>query len=123
LDFAALRRQIADLAQTHGGLMSARRLEYTYQVRLAIGAAAIPLGLAGLTVAVARRGHWRALLGFGILVAYWTVMVAEGYAANQLIDAGGFFPEYLCAWTPNLITLIAASAFLCVRQSALSIRH
>jgi len=112
-----LRRQIVDLERTRGGGASARRLEYTYQVRLAIVAAAVPLALADLAVAVPRRGSRRVLLALWILVAYWTLMAYEQSAVNGLIDRGGFFPEYFCAWTPNAILLIVASATLLSRRS------
>jgi hypothetical protein len=122
-DQATLRQEIEDLKHTRGGEVPARRLEYTYQLRLAIVAAAIPLGLAGLAVSVTRRGRGRVLLSIAILVTYWALMAFEERTANTLIGSGGFLPEYLCAWTPNLITLIAASAFLRVRRSAFAIQH
>jgi hypothetical protein len=109
---STLRRQIENLRRTRGGEASARRLEYTYQLRLAIVAAAIPLGVAGLVVAVPRRGSRRALLGIGILVAYWMLMAYEERAVARLIEQGGFLPEYLCAWTPNAVLLIASAATL-----------
>jgi lipopolysaccharide export LptBFGC system permease protein LptF len=112
-----LRRQIDDLERTRGGEASGRHLEYAYQLRLAIVAAAIPLAVAGLVVAVPRRSSRRLLLAVGILVAYWTVMVYEQAVVKALIDSGGLLPEYLCAWTPNAILMIAASATLLSRRS------
>jgi lipopolysaccharide export LptBFGC system permease protein LptF len=112
-----LRRQIDDLKRTRGGEASARRLEYTYQLRLAIVAAAIPLAVAGLVVAPLRRGSRRVLLAIGILVAYWALMASDERAVQALIDSGGFIPEYLCAWTPNAILLIVSCAILAVRHT------
>jgi hypothetical protein len=115
MNLTELRRQIADLKRTGGGA-SARRLEYTYQVRLGIVAAAIPLALAGLAVAVPRSGSRRVLLAIGILVAYWALMAYEKSAVQALINSGGFFPEYFCAWTPNAILLIVAATLLSRRS-------
>jgi hypothetical protein len=117
MHLSELRRQIDDLERTRGGEASARRLEYTYQLRLAIVAAAIPLGVAGLVVAVARRGSRRLMLAVGILVAYWALMAYEEGAVQTLIDSGGLLPEYLCAWTPNAILLIVSFAILGVRHT------
>jgi hypothetical protein len=51
------------------------------------------------------------------VAAYWSLMLVEDSVANAQIVRGGFLPEYLCAWTPNLLMLIASSAVLAVRHS------
>jgi lipopolysaccharide export LptBFGC system permease protein LptF len=117
MDHSSLKRQIASLIRTPGGQRSARRLEYSYQLRLAIVAAAFPLGLAGLAVSVCQRGGRRALSILGIVIGCWTLMALAERTFNALIDADGLFPEYLCAWAPNAILLTTASATLVVKRS------
>jgi lipopolysaccharide export LptBFGC system permease protein LptF len=115
-----LRRQIDDLKRTPGSEAFGRRLEYDYQLRLAIVAAAIPLAVAGLVVAVPRRSSRRLLLAVGVLVAYWALMACGEAIVKAPTDI--FVPEYLCAWAPNAILLIACCATLGVwhRRNRLS---
>jgi lipopolysaccharide export LptBFGC system permease protein LptF len=116
-DWTSLRRQIENLRRDADGIPAAR-LEYAYQLRLAIGVAAIPLGLAGLAISTFVVGRRRPLLtGIGVLFAYWVFMMVEETTAKRLITTGGFYPEYLCPWTPNLIVVIAATAVLFSRRS------
>jgi lipopolysaccharide export LptBFGC system permease protein LptF len=113
-----LRRRIEGLRRADPGGSAAARLEYTYQRRLAIGVAALPLGLAGLAISTCGFGRRRPLLtGIGVLFAYWVCMMVEESAARRLITTGGFFPEYLCPWAPNVILLITATAILLSRRS------
>jgi lipopolysaccharide export LptBFGC system permease protein LptF len=117
-DWTTLRRQIEGLRRADASGVAAARLEYAYQLRLAIGVAAVPLGLAGLAISTFGFGRRRPLLtGIGVLSAYWVLMAFEESAAKRLITTGGLFPEYLCPWTPNLILLIAAIATLLSRRA------
>jgi hypothetical protein len=59
----------------------------------------------------------RALVLHAVLIGYWTLMIFEERLAKSLIGAGGFFPEYLCAWTANAILLLVATAILLSRRS------
>jgi hypothetical protein len=116
--FEALRAQIRDFQQTDGGHSVAQRLEYTFQLRAAVMVSAVPFGIAGLAItALTRRRRLSVSMAACALGAYWTVMVIEESVANAQIIRGGFLPEYFCAWTPNLLMLIASSAFFGVRYS------
>lgn len=118
-DWTTLRRQIEDLRRADPGGGAAARLEYAYQARLAIGIAAVPLGLAGLAISTFGFGRRRPLLtGTCVLVAYWLFMQFQETMAGRLITTGGFLPAYLCPWTPNVIVVIAATAILLSRRSA-----
>jgi hypothetical protein len=122
--WTSLRREIAYLSHTHGeGHVAAALLENTYQLRLAIVAAALPLGFTGLAICASNLGRRRPLaIGVTVGALYWTSMWLEQDAAKALISSGPFFPAYLgawIAWTPNVVLLIAASAILRVRDSAL----
>jgi hypothetical protein len=116
--FEALRAQIREFQQTDGGHSVAQRLEYTFQLRAAVMVSAVPLGIAGLAIAtLTRRRRLSVSMAACALAAYWTLMVVEESVANAQIIRGGFLPEYLCAWTPNLLMLIASFAILGVRYS------
>ena len=113
--FAALRAQIRDYRTTHGGQSLASRLEYAFQLRAAVMVSAIPFGVAGIAIAtMTRRRGLSASIAVCAVAAYWTLMLLEDSVANAQIIRGGFLPEYLCAWTPNLLMLIASSAAVTV---------
>jgi hypothetical protein len=57
--FARLREQIEVLNLTPGGRIAARRIEYAYQVRLALACAPVPLGLVALALAASPLGRRR----------------------------------------------------------------
>jgi hypothetical protein len=116
--FARLRAQIRDMQKTHGGRSMAQRMEYAYQTRAAVMVSAIPFGIAGIAiVALTRRRGLSVSMAACALLAYWTLMLVEDSVANAQIIRGGFLPEYLCAWTPNLLLLIASCAILGVRHT------
>jgi hypothetical protein len=116
--FAALRAQIRDYRQTHGGHAMAQRLEYAYQLRAAVMVSAVPFGIAGVAIVALTRERRRAIAcGIAVLAAYWGLMLTEDLVANALIIRGGFLPEYLCAWTPTVVLLITAAAVLQTRHS------
>jgi lipopolysaccharide export LptBFGC system permease protein LptF len=112
----------------HGeGHVAAALLENTYQLRLAIVAAALPLGFMGLAICGSSLGRRRPVVtGVTVGVLYWTSVWLEQDAAKALMSSGRFFPESLVAWmawTPNIVLLIAASAILRVRGSAVRLQQ
>jgi hypothetical protein len=116
--FAALRAVIQDLEHAHGGHSVAQRLEYEYQVRAAVMVSPVPFGIAGMAiVALAHRRRRAIPLAICVIAGYWALVASEGHVANALIIRGGFLPEYFCAWTPNLLLLIASGAVLAARSS------
>jgi hypothetical protein len=122
--FGGLRTQIRDYQKTHGGHSVAQRLEYVYQLRAATMVSGAPFGIAGVAiVALTRKRRVSIAIGVAILVSYWGLLLTEDRLANAAIIRGGFLPEYFCAWTPNVILLIAASAVLRIRHSAFAIQH
>ena len=111
--WTTLRHQIQDLRRTKGGGSAAASLEYAYQLRLAIVVAAVPLGFAGVAIATCGFGRRRPLItAVGVSVGYWGLLMIQESTAKTLMNTGGFFPQYLCPWTPNIIVLLMASALI-----------
>ena len=118
MHWTVLRQQIGQLRRSRDGYRAAAQMEYAYQLRLAIVVAAIPLGLSGLAIGTSAFGRRRPLLiSVAVLATYWALLMIEERTAKTLMSAGGFIPEYVCPWTPNLIVLFAAGATLLSRRS------
>jgi hypothetical protein len=116
--WTALRRQIQDLRRTKDGEGEAAVVERQYQTDLAITAAAVPLGLAGLAICVSPFGRRRPLLtGAVAVIMYWTLTELVYSVERTLIASGSLLGVGLCAWAPNAILLITASATLLSRRS------
>jgi hypothetical protein len=116
--WAALRRQIEDLRQTKDGEGPAAAFEKEYQTRLAITTAPVPLGLAGLAICALPFGRRRPLLvGVIGVFTFWTLITLVQPVESLFVGSGSLLGVRLCAWAPNAILLIAASAILLSRRS------
>jgi hypothetical protein len=106
--FARLRSQIAFQRGFPGSATIVRRLEYAYELRFALPAAAIPVGLFGLACGFSPIGRRRPLalgaaaLAFYVLAIFPSYGFAEYEARNSAIPAGTF------AWVPNAVIVFAA---------------
>jgi hypothetical protein len=108
-----LREQIDALRLTPGGARVARRLEYAYQVKLALSAIALPLGLLAAAVTIAARGRWRPLLGgVGGTIGYVVLMFTLDGLAERLITRSATVPAAAIAWMPAAAIAAAGAAIL-----------
>jgi hypothetical protein len=90
----------------------ARRFEYTYHLKLAMSVIAVPLGLLAIAVARSQRGRAHPILvGTGCLCAYILTIFPLDALSERVLVASTTIPAAVLAWTPNVILLIAASAF------------
>jgi lipopolysaccharide export LptBFGC system permease protein LptF len=112
-----LRAQIDVLRLTPGGVPVARRLEYTYQLKLALSAIALPVGLLAIAVTIAARGRWRPLLGgVGCACGYVVLMFALDGVAARLLARSATIPPTAVAWMPAAAIAAAAAAVLMLTQ-------
>jgi hypothetical protein len=115
--WAARRHQIHDLRQMNDPQTLAR-FEWLYQFKVAHAAAAIPFGLGGLAICFFPFGRRHPLLtGVAWIIVYGFLMTVMQKEAWKYISVGRSNAVVLCAWMPNLIVLIAASAVLVSRRS------
>jgi lipopolysaccharide export system permease LptF/LptG-like protein len=104
-----LREKIDVLKLTPGGRVWARRVEYLYQVRLALAAAPLSLGLFALAITASpktRRRPW--LTGISAMAFYVFTMFAISEVAAGLLVRAPALPPILFAWAPNLLFVLAA---------------
>ena len=108
-----LRERIDVLRLTPGGERVARRLEYTYHLKLALGMIAVPLGAFAVAIAMSQRGRARPLLiGVLSLVAYIVVIFPFASAAERLSVRLVAVPAAVFAWTPAVVLLVFAAIAL-----------
>jgi Lipopolysaccharide export system permease LptF/LptG len=106
VSFGALRSAIADLRQTDGGASLARDLEYVYERRLALIAAAVPLGLAGLAISVTPLGRRRPLVtGVMVTGVYWMILAWSETSARAVLVRDWPIPLPIYAWLPNVLMM------------------
>jgi hypothetical protein len=115
-----LRERIDVLSLTPGGVPVARRLEYVYQMKLALGAIAAPLGGLAIALAMSPRGRKRPLL-LGVLsvVTYIVVMFPIDAAAGLLMVRLTIVPPAVFAWAPVAIVMAIAGLALRVTMPRL----
>ena len=110
--FAALREQIDVLNLTPGGRVVARQLEFSYQIRLALAFAPLPIGLLALGISGSPAGIRRPwLIGGTALLAYASGMFPLAIAIGLLLRASSA-PPLLIAWLPNALTATIALVLL-----------
>ena len=94
---------------TPEGVAEVRQLEYTYQMKLALSAIALPLGYLAIAITIAARGRARQMVtGTGSLLVY---IVGVGWLdgwATQLLRRSDAVSAGVLAWAPAI--LIAALA-------------
>jgi hypothetical protein len=111
-----LREKIEVLNLTPGGRVAARRLEYLYQLRLALVCAALPLGLLALGVSMSPAGKRRPLLtGIAAMAASVSMMYALSGLGAASVTHGAARP-YFMAWAP-MLAISGAAALLLSRSS------
>lgn len=107
-----LREHIEVLRLTPGGVRVARRLEYTYHLKLALSMVALPLGLLSISMARSTRSRMRLLLlGAGTIVMYGCVLFAVDAVALNVMERSAAIPPAAAAWLPvAILSLVAALA-------------
>ncbi len=112
----ALRERIETLNLTPGGRVAARKIEYVYQMRLALACAPLALGVLALGIAASppgRRRPW--LTGFAAMVFYVFILFPLEAVTSALLMRSSSLPPVLFAWTPNAIATLFAA--LLIRRS------
>lgn len=106
-----LRDRIETLKLTPGGVPVARKLEYVYQLKYALGAIALPLGALAIGLAMSSRGRRHPiLLGGTCAIAYVLVIFPLESAAGLMMLRFVALPPALFAWMPTLaVAAIAAT--------------
>ena len=106
-----LREKIEVLNLTPGGRVAARRIEYLYQLRLALICAPLPLALLALGVSASSAGRRRPLLtGIATVALYVSLMYAVAAVAAASVTGATARP-YVIAWGP-MLAIVAAAAVL-----------
>jgi hypothetical protein len=90
-----------------------RRFEYAYHLKLAMAVIAVPVGLLAIAAALSRCGRARPILvGTACLCLYiLTIFQLDAMAERFLIESAAVSPAVL-AWTPSLLLLLIAVAFV-----------
>jgi hypothetical protein len=111
-----LRERIDILRLTPGGVVEARRFEYTIQMKLAMSGIPLPLGLLAIAITIAARGRARSIaLGVGSTFVYvYGVFAADAWTVQWLRRSDAVPPAVL-AWAPAV--LIAALALTILWRS------
>lgn len=106
-----LRDRIEILHLTPGGVLAARKFEYVYQLKYALGAIALPLGALAIALAMCRWGREHPLVIGGICaIAYIFVIFPLESAAGLLMVRFVAVPAAVYAWGPTLAILVVAAA-------------
>jgi hypothetical protein len=108
-----LRERIDVLRLTPGGVVAARQFEYTFQMKLAMSAIALPVGLLAIAVTIVARGRVRSIaLGIGVAFVYvYGVFAADTWALQWLRRSDAVSPAVL-AWAPATLIATLALAIL-----------
>jgi len=108
-----LREKIDILRLTPGGVIEARRLEYTLHMKLAMSAIPLPLGLLAIAITRAARGRARSIaIGIASMLIYvYGVFVADAWALLWLRRSEAASPAVL-AWTPAMLIAAVALAII-----------
>lgn len=98
---------------TPEGVATPRRLEYTYQVKLALSAVPVPLGLLAIAITFAARGRPRSIaLGIAAAFAYVYGVWALDAWTLQLFQRSEAVSPVVLAWAPGmLVTALAGAVF------------
>jgi hypothetical protein len=125
---AALREQIETLNLTPGGRVVARRVEYAYQLRLALAFAPLSLGVLGLAVTASPWGKRRPwLIGLAAAAFYVGMFPSLVHSSGLLIRATSL-PPLIFAWAPNVLIALTATLLLArfpfrIQPSAFDVQH
>jgi hypothetical protein len=108
-----LHEQIDVLRLTPGGVVAARRLEYTVQMKLAMSAIPLPLGLLAIAITLAARGRLLSIvIGIGsVLIYVYGVFWADAWTVRWLRRSDAISPAVL-AWAPAMLVTMLALAVL-----------
>ena len=108
-----LRERIEILSLTPGGVPVARRLEYVYQMKIALGAIAVPLGALGIALAMSGLGRRRPVaIGALCVIAYVVVSFPIEFATGLLMVRFVSVPPAVFAWMPAAIVAMIAGVAL-----------
>jgi lipopolysaccharide export LptBFGC system permease protein LptF len=107
-----LSQRLASAEETGSSTSSVRRLDWTYQQRLALPCAAVALALVAVGAAPRRPRRawvlWAA--AYGVCAGYYLL-----FALAQIAGKQGSLPIFLAAWLPNLACGVVAVALTMIR--------
>src|SRR5262249_25750767 len=108
-----LSERIDVLRLTPGGVIAARRLEYTFHMKLAMSAIALPLGLLAIGITIAARGRAGSIaVGIVLALVYvYGAFAADAWTVRWLSRSGAVSAAAL-AWAPTLLISALALATL-----------
>jgi hypothetical protein len=115
MTMAALRAEI-DAAHVTGDPARARRLEYTYQLRLVISVMALPLGMLALALRATPLGSRRPWAAAAAGVGCYLLVLFPLQRAAQHAVAHSMLPTALLVWCP--LSIIASLALIIARAYA-----
>jgi len=112
LGLTELRAEIRLAREIGGNDAAVRGLEHSYQNRVALICAPLPLAVLGLGLAASRAGRrWPIATGLSGTMLYSVVMPSTSLAAWLLLRDSVVSP-ILIAWIPNAVMLMLAALFL-----------
>jgi lipopolysaccharide export LptBFGC system permease protein LptF len=117
--FTHVKKEIERLRTFHGSETVIRRMEYAYELRLSLAAAAVPLGLVALALAFTPVGRRRPFLtGLAAFGLYFLIIFrVEGSVVEFALRATSL-PAGPLAWLPNACIVLLAGVLtpIAVRQ-------
>jgi hypothetical protein len=112
-----MKREIERLRTFHGSETIVRYMQYEYEVRLALTASAVPLGLAALAIAFSGVGRRRPLLmGTAAVVLYLVAFFPLNAVAVEFVLRRTSLPATPLAWLPNAALVFIAGAIFATRR-------
>jgi hypothetical protein len=98
---------------TPEGLAEVRQFEYTYQMKLALSAIALPLGVLAIAITIAARGRVRQVVMGTVLLLIYIVGVfgVDGWA-TQLLRRSDAVSAGVLAWVPTMLIAALATVVL-----------
>jgi hypothetical protein len=112
LGFVELRERIRVAREVGGNDATVRRLEYSFQNRVALVFAPIPIALLALGLAASRAGRRRPIVtGVSATILYFGVLLPALSLMTWWLLRGLGAPPIPIAWIPNAVTLGIAALF------------
>jgi hypothetical protein len=116
--FSRIKDEIKRLRTFHGSETIVRQLEVEYEVRLALVAAAVPLGLAALGVALTPLGRTRPMLIGGASLGLYILLILPVEAQIVVfVLRRTSLPATPVAWLPNAVLVFVAGVLFATRRS------
>ena len=116
--FTWIKDEIERLRTFVGSETIVRQLEVEYEVRLALVAAAVPLGLAALGVAFTPLGRRRPILIGGVSLGLYVLLIFPVEAQIVVfVLRRTSLPATPVAWLPNAVLVFIAGVLFATRQS------